>query len=84
MARNKYIYHHFFNGKEVSKEDFIKELEKICERCDTNYDNPLLNISYVDYKMVKRKYDSMKCHPRTIVYYINRGISFCIERELKQ
>ena len=83
MARNKYIYHHFVNGVETTKEDFIKHLEKVCVRCDTNDDNPFLNISYLDTDLVRRRYDYFKCHSRTTVHYVGKKLSLQIKRELK-
>ncbi len=84
MSRRKWIYHHFVNGKEVSKEDFLKALYPYCMRCDTNYDNPLMNISYSDEKALKRKYDFYKCHPHHTTIYVEDKISFCIKREEKK
>ena len=81
--RNRYIYHHFINGKEVSKEEFINQLNMVCVRCDTDYDNPLLNISYTDTELVKKKYDFFKCHPNNTTIYVDYNISFNIRRELK-
>lgn len=79
--RRKWIYHHFVNNKEVTKEEFLDELQHYCMRCDTNYDNPLLNIGYVDTHLLKRKYDYHKCHPNTTTIYVNDNMSFRIKRE---
>lgn len=85
MARKKYIYHHFVNCKEVTKDEFLKALYPMCMRCDTNYDNPLLNISYLDTDLLKRKYDRFKCHPHSMTIYIDddneTSTSFKITRE---
>lgn len=88
MYRKRYIYHHFFNNKEVSKEEFLEELSKHCMRCDTNFKNPLMNIYYLDTKELQRKYNYLKLHPRTTQIYINdnKGLSnsFNIKRDLIQ
>ena len=84
MARNKWIYHHFVNNKEVTKEEFIKVLEQYCYKCDTNFDNPCLNISYLDTHLLKRKYDYFKCHPHHATIYVEDNITLCIRREPKQ
>lgn len=86
MARRKFIYHHFVNYKEVTKSEFINALNRTFVRCDTNYDNPLLNISYTDTEVVKRKYNYYKAHPNTTELIINENnpksdISFRIRRE---
>lgn len=81
MARRKFIYHHFVNSKEVTKEEFLKELEPYCMCCDTNYDNPLMNISYLDTKLLQRRYDFYKCHPGTTRVYVSDNKSFNITRE---
>ena len=85
MARRKFIYHHFVNNKEVTKEEFLKALQPYGMRCDTNYDNPLLNISYLDTDLLKRRYDHYKCNPRHTTIYIDdeerKSTSFNIKRE---
>jgi hypothetical protein len=87
MARKKYIYHHFVDCKEVTKEEFLKELQPYCMRCDTNYENPFLNISYLDTKLLQRKYNYHKCHPKTTMIYMDderqKSKSFRIKREEK-
>lgn len=82
-TRKRYIYTHYVNNKVVSKEEFFKELEPFCMRCDTNYDNPLMNISYLDTKKLKSKYDYFKTHPRSTTIYIDSHKSFHISREVK-
>ena len=67
MARRKFIYHHFVNSKEVTKEEFLKELEPYCMRCDT--------------KLLQRRYDFYKCHPGTTRVYVSDNKSFNITRE---
>lgn len=90
MARRKFIYHHFVDYKEVTKEEFLKELQPYCVRCDTNYDNPLLNISYLDTKLLQRKYDYFKRHPNATMSYMDMDDerqnfkSFKIKREEKK
>ena len=81
MAGRKFIYHHFVNNIEVSKEEFLKALQPYCMRCDTNYENPLLNISYLDTHMLKCRYDYYKCHPNTTMVYVSDNMSFNIKRE---
>lgn len=85
MARNKYIYHHFIGNNEVSKDDFIKSLSEHFLVCDTNYNNPLLNVCFVDEQAVMRKYNYLKTHNRTSVLYISNvsksSNSFRITRE---
>lgn len=85
MARKKYIYHHFVNGKEVSKDEFIKALQPYCLYCDTNYENPLLNISFLDTKLLQRKYNYHKTHPNYMRIFIDdterESVSFRIKRE---
>lgn len=85
MARRKFIYHHFVDYKEVAKEEFLKALYPYCMRCDTHYDNPLMNISYLDTKLLQRKYDYFKCHPNTTMVYMDderqKSKSFRIKRE---
>jgi hypothetical protein len=84
MARKKYIYHHLVNNKEVSKDDFIKALQPHCMRCDTNYENPLWNVYYLDTYLLKRKYNYHKTHPHYTTVYIgdkNKSTSFRIKRE---
>ena len=84
MARRKWIYHHFVNGKEVTKDEFLKALYPYCMRCDTHYDNPLMNISYLDTRLLKRKYEYYKRHPHTTELFIEDNMSFRITREEKK
>ena len=56
----RFIWRHFVDNVEVSKDEFLKRLGQHYLTCDTNYDNPLLNVCFVDEKATQSKYDSIK------------------------
>lgn len=74
----KYIYRHYYQGKEVSKNDFLYRLQLIFTKVVGNSDNPLLNIEVADLKKVEEKYALMK---RSGYIYIYEYGSFQIKRE---
>lgn len=80
MARRKFNYKHIINGKEVTKDEFKNALARILVRCDTNYDNPFLNISYTDYDAVEREYNRMRRTGIGTLYSGHNGY-FKIKRE---
>ena len=85
MPRYKYTY--FLNGKEVSRETFELRLQTHYQVCDTDYDNPLLNISYTDTKRYYAALRQLKSNPRCGGYLFTDyngqgGESFNVKREL--
>ena len=78
----RYNYHYFYQGKEISRNDFELHLQCHCARCDTNYSNPLLNISYTDTKKFDRYIRHMKAGQHYLFiggdfpgsYYINKEV----------
>ena len=87
MARNKYIYHHYVDNVETTKGEFKKALQEHFIKCDTHYDNPLLNIGYVDDKALERAYNHMKRTGSGYIYIIEgrktpKNFSFRIKKEV--
>lgn len=60
MPKRKFNYVHLYNGKEVSKAEFIRKLSMLCTEVVGNSDNPLLNVEFVNEKKVIRTYNRMK------------------------
>lgn len=56
----RYNYTYLVDNKEVDKRTFETNLMEHCMKCDTRYDNPLLNISYLDEKKYRRYYRRLK------------------------
>ena len=80
MARRKYIYHHFVNGKEVTKEEFLEQLAPYCSVVDCDFGGGL-TIGHTDDKALQRRYDYYKCHPHHTTVYCDSNMSFHIGRE---
>ncbi len=83
----KFIWRHFVDNVEVSKDEFLKRLEQYYLTCDTNYDNPLLNVCFVDEKATQSKYDSIKRRQATLVFIDDEhqcSESFRVIKEMKK
>lgn len=81
MQKGKKIY--LINSRQVNKETFIQRLQQHYLKCDTKYDNPLLNISYVDYGAYRREYMRLYRNNNYSKCFIgkNSAESFTIKRE---
>ena len=85
MPRYKYTY--YLNNEEVDQNTFELRLQTHYAVCDTNYDNPLLNISYTDTKRYYAALRQLKSNPRCSGFlftdYNGQNCeSFRIKREL--
>ena len=75
----KYVY--LYNECDVGRRIFVHKLSQHYLKCDTNYDNPLLNISYVDEKALNRQIRYMQRHcGRYTLLFVKDNQSFKIER----
>lgn len=78
MKRPKLV--HKIDGKEVTKAEFLTALNSFILRCDTDYENPLLNISYTDTERVKKYYRELKDKRCRGICFVGHG-TFSIERK---
>lgn len=81
---NKYKYTYYINNQEVDRATFEEELKLSCCKCDTNYDNPLLNISYLDTKKYQNLYRRLKEQKMHSYLFCNDfgGRGYRIKREV--